>query len=149
MIRVISYRLASNAAVMALLADILSGIGYHDRASDLTRISGIFSDHEAELAKDDLHYRPTDREHALDLAARIREEIEQAGASAAAAVKDQRDAVWTLASRAYAEVRRGAAFMAPSRPGLLDRFPALNSYGQSSKKAAGPAPAPTPEQPTA
>jgi hypothetical protein len=150
MIRVIKYRLASNAAVMALLDDILAGIGYHDRASDLTRISGIFSGHEAELAKDDLHYRPTDREHALDLAARIREEIKQAGASAAAAVKDQRDAIWTLASRAYAEVRRGAAFMEPARPGLLDRFPALNSYGQSSKKAAAPAPTPaTPEQPTA
>ena len=148
MIRLISYRLAGDADVMAIIADVLKGTGYLDRGSDLTRLAGIYADRDSELAKDDLNYRSTDRAHALDLAARIREEIKRAGASAAAAVKAQRDAIWTLAVRAYNEVRRGAAFMEPARPGILDLFPPLNAHGHKSAKTAQPAEK-TPEPATA
>lgn len=139
LLRLIEYRLGHDPEIAAKLVDIKSGQGYHDRASDLTRLAGIAEAHDANLSKDDIHYRPTDRADALHQAARIHEEIQRAGVSAADEVKDLRAAIWTLASRAYAEVRRGAQFMEKSRPGIMASFPPLNAYGTSK-----PAPAEAP-----
>ncbi len=137
MLEVLDYNVGDLDGVAAELASIRSGAGYTDLAQDLSRLSRLYDEHRATLAKDKVKYRAADAKTASELARTILESVKT---HATAEWVDKSQRVWTLLRASYDEVRRAAMFLFAREPERLALFPSLFAAARSergSSKAAG------------
>lgn len=137
MLRVAQYHLGDDEAIAAELADIISGIGYADRAADLLRLAQMYEIHEERLSRDPTHYRPGDRRRAGELANRLLHHMGEGAVSEERCWADYVQRAWTFAMVTYEEVCTTGRWLFRHEGGE-DRFPSLfKAVRQSSSSRAG------------
>jgi hypothetical protein len=141
LLRMLDYHVGSIGDVAAELADIRSGTGYQDRASDLARAADLWQRYRSELEADTRHFDPTDGDQARRYAETIVRALRDSLGSSVAQRADLRNRAYTLVFRLYNEVRAACLFLFRDDRAQLDLFPALR------KVVIGPRPRPRPETP--
>jgi hypothetical protein len=154
MLKVVEYHLTHRSETLGReIADIRSGTGHADMASDLSRLRILYVEQRAFLPQTggDPHYRPEDAESAGRLSSAILAEL------AAARTKAQEEAqalaarAWTLLVTTYDEVA-DAGRLILKREGGADLFPSLYTAGRAAPSATRrrtpKPPAPTSGTPT-
>lgn len=110
MMRVCEYVLIDHPTVGREVADIRSGTGHKDLATDLTRLANLYDLHEGLLAEmGGGHYRRSDSDDAKRLASRILYELSRGQAKAVKDAKDDTSRAFTVLRDAYDRIRRWAA----------------------------------------
>jgi hypothetical protein len=115
LLKLIEYHVGDVAEVATELADIQSGIGYQDRASDLTRAASLFEIWQDELRADQRRYDPNAgqlaRGYANDILTALRTSVH-----ASAEWADLRNRAWTHLSALYSEVEKTGAWVFRADP---------------------------------
>jgi hypothetical protein len=123
MLKVLAYHLDAVPEVVAEIADIRTGHGYQDRASDLARAAVLCERWRDELERDRRHFDPDDAGMARTYARSILIELrDSAGGRVAAEEVDLRNRTWTLLVRSYAEIRAAGAYVFRDDPAQRARF---------------------------
>lgn len=122
MIKVLDYHLSDNALMQAELADIRSGQGFQDLASDLTRLAAHYTAHKTTIQIDAKHYDPADETLARGIANEIYVSLQPADQHA---VVDLRNRAWTLVLETYNTIKAAADFIYRAQPRVLAQFPAM------------------------
>lgn len=140
MLRVLAYHFEKNPSMRAELADIRSGTGYVDLASDLMRLATHYSAHRAILAKDTTQYDVKDENLARGISKEIMSALRTAPDSG---IADLRNRCWTKALRVYSKLRIVAELVFFDTPNELAAFPAMRQavlalMGRNRATAADP-----------
>ncbi|MFO0611890.1 MAG: hypothetical protein U0414_04830 [Polyangiaceae bacterium] len=145
MIRVLTYHFEGNPSMRAELANIRSGTGYVDLASDLMRLATHYSAHRAILAKDTTQYDIKDENRARGVSKEIMTAMRSGPDSG---IADLRNRCWTKALRVYTKLRLGAEILYFDNPTEFAAFPpmrqavlALTGRGRSTPADPVPPPA--------
>jgi hypothetical protein len=137
MLHVLNYRLDGDTTAKAELADIASGNGYSDLASDLDRLAQLYDDYRDDLKSDTHRYQTGDAGRARELAKQI---VESLGASEDRTWTDAVNRSYAVLDETYAKVRAfGLALFLDQ--GGTDMFPSLFSVRASPTREPAEAPA--------
>jgi len=123
MLKVLTHQFDETTAVGLVLADIRSGTGHADLASDLTRLAQLYVKHAKVLANDHRFYAAADAAKARTLATEI---LESLGLDRGTGPADDMYAAFTVLSNAYADVQAAALFLFRNENGQA-RYPSLFS----------------------
>jgi hypothetical protein len=145
MLKVLEYHVGHIPEVAAELADIRSGVGYQDRASDLVRTASLVEKHASELAADTRYYEANDATVARQYAETIIGAMRVAMGKTAAEWSDLRQRAWFRLNFLYNEVLAAAGFVFRAEPEQRGLFVPLRQVLVPFKKrqpveTAGPAP---------
>lgn len=153
MLRVLSYHCDGDPVMRVELADIRSGQGYVDLASDLGRLSTHYFTHRAAISVDKVHYVAADEDRASAISNKI---VSALHAATDTTITDLRNRAWEKTLRTYAKLKAGMDFIFADSPMDLATFPSLRhavvqamprakaSADVTPTDAEGDAPAPAP-----
>jgi hypothetical protein len=147
--RQLEYHLDDLPQAMAQLADIRTGTGYQDTASDLSRLGRLHAEHEARLAGD-RRYDANDGAAAQVLATEILDGLRASMGREIAEWTDKRNRAWTAMASLYAEIIAAAQFVFRKEPNELALFVPLRAAATVNRRSAAPvdeAPVVVPEAP--
>ncbi len=152
MLKLIDYHLGDRTEVAAEIADIRSGSGYQDRASDLVRAAALWEHWRAELDQDKRFFDPKDGERARAYAEGIVRSLRVSLRANTAAWNDLRIRAWTLLNELYSEVRTTGVYLFRHEPAERDQFVPLRqavspTRGRPKAPPAEPELAPTEPEP--
>lgn len=122
MLRVLGYHFAADANMQAELADIRSGQGYVDLASDLARVATHYTRHRAILEKDVRFYKYEDMVRARGISSEILAALQ---AESDSTIVDLRNRAFTKMARVYARLKAACDFMFADSPTELATFQPL------------------------
>lgn len=137
LVRMLEYNLGHLPEVAARLASIKAGTGYADTASDLHRLSAIWSEHETTLAQDGNHYDPGDGARARELAAAILDALAQSQTAEARRWADLRTRCFTLLARWFEDIRSTCLWLHRNQPEQAAQVSALSSRTSRTRPKAG------------
>lgn len=141
MLRVLTYYFQDDALMTAELADIRSGQGYVDLASDLARLATHYTQHASALADDRKHYDPQDQVLARGISKEILSALQR---GADESIVDLRNRAFTKLARVYSRLKAAGDFIFSESQLELAMFPALRhavvSQTSRSQRSADPAP---------
>lgn len=140
MLRVLSYYFEDDALMNAELADIRSGQGYVDLASDLARVATHYTQHAAVLTADKKHYDPQDQVLARGISKEILSALQR---GADDSIVDLRNRAFTRLARVYARLKAAGDFIFSESALDLGMFPALRQavVSQTARSPKSTAPA--------
>jgi hypothetical protein len=133
MFTVCNYVLGRQPEVARLLADIRTGHGYQDLASDLDRLARLYHSHHQALSRDTARYVPEDAARARALDLRIISMMDADHRQNLSYWSDQSMRVATLLRAHYDEVASAAQWLMRGVSNHTTRFPSLFS-GQGPRK---------------
>ncbi len=134
MLRVLVYNLAHLPSVILEAEDIQQGTGYLDAASDLSRTSGLYTEHKDELKGDTKFYDPNDAQEAVRIASSIRESY-RTSSNQSELWADFAPRVFTHLTQLYKDLQETAHWLLRKDPAARDQFPALRTaIGITPKK---------------
>ncbi len=151
LLQLIEYHVGKVPEVAVEIADIRTGLGYQDRASDLARVAALWDEWERELRDDKRLYREHDSAKARDYAHQIVTALRAHTPDATAAWLDLRNRAWTLMSSLYTDVQAAGVFVFRHQPESAAQFVALRQavVHRRRRTTAGPSPAePPPPEPS-
>ncbi len=125
MLKLIEYHVGDLAEVAVELADIRSGTGYQDRASDLVRAASLFERHKRELEGDTRYYDVKDADVARRFAETIVESVRASMGKSVAEWSDLRARAWSRMAHLYSDVRSAGEFVFRRDLEQRDLFAAL------------------------
>ncbi len=127
MYKVAEYSLDEIPDASKRLADIRSGHGYIDLASDLTRLVNLYEDYKSILQKDKAKYNAADVQRALDLDQQITQRLNQTKQKRITLWTDQSARVATVLRAVYEDVAATGRWVLRHLPEetLDERFPSL------------------------
>jgi hypothetical protein len=125
MLKLIEYHMGNVPPVAVELADIKSGSGYQDRASDLVRAAALFDAHRAELQDDARYFSADDASVARGYAQTILDGVRASMGKSAAEWSDLRSRAHTRVVHLYGELKSAGEFVFRGQPEHRDRFVAL------------------------
>jgi len=132
MLKVVQYHLDDDPVLAAEIADIISGTGYSDLASDLQRLAVLYRDHE-EVLRSDAHFYCGDDQAAAVAAAEILRALARGEDEAVSHWIDQVNRSFAVLDRAYQRVRLfGLALYHGEH--AEERFPTFVSVRASSSR---------------
>ena len=150
MLRVLTYYFEDDALMKAELADIRSGQGYVDLASDLARLATHYTQHAAALAADKKHYDPQDQVLARGVSKEILSALQR---GADDSIVDLRNRTFTKLARVYARLKAAGDFIFADSPTQLALLPALRqaviNQTARSRRSSEPGTAESPVTPVA
>ena len=136
MMRVLAYHLGDNDEVVEQLADIRSGAGHLDLATDLMRLAELYEAHAETLAADTRHYRATDRDGARSLAMAIHQALGDGLDNERDEWAEYRARAWTFLVNTYEEVSALGRWI--YRHDDAERlFPSLYTIGRQRRRGNG------------
>ena len=147
MLKVLGHQFDETTPTGQVLADIRSGTGHADLASDLTRLAQLYVKHAKVLTNDKRYYQAGDAAKARALSTQI---LEALGLDRGTGPADDMYAAFTVLSTAYADVQSAASFLFRNENGE-ERYPSLFSVraDPSPRKSGGDTPAPSAASPAA
>jgi hypothetical protein len=125
MLAVSEYMLGREPEVVTLLADIRSGSGYADLATDLERLGKVYEAHKAALAKDQVRYRAQDAATARALDGEIMDTLDADRRKSVLRWSAEATKVSAVLKASYEEVAETARWLMRGSPDLAARFPSL------------------------
>jgi hypothetical protein len=151
MLRVLDYHFENHPGMQSELADIRSGQGYQDMATDLTRLAGHYNAHKDKLSVDKVRYDPADEARARAVAKRILKALMEA--TKGNDIADLRNRAWTKVVWNYSVLKAAADFIWQGNPRELALFPSLRTaalaMSPGGQTAAEPPAAPVDSDPPA
>lgn len=148
MLKLIQYHVGDHADVASEITDIRSGIGYQDRASDLTRAAVLWERYQSELENDQRNYDANDATQARSYAEAILQAL-RASLGSAADWADLRNRAWSRLNKLYAELRAAGVFVFRDEPELRTLFVPLRQAVSPRRPRSKPEPPPAPPTNTA
>ncbi|MFO0613671.1 MAG: hypothetical protein U0414_13830 [Polyangiaceae bacterium] len=146
MLRVLGYHFVGDPDMTAELADIRSGQGYMDLATDLARLATHYTQHASALAEDKRHYHANDQVRARGISKEIFAAL-QGGSDTA--IVDLRNRAFTTLLEVYGRLKAAGDFIFADSPTDLALFPALRQavVARTARSRRGPADPAVPETP--
>jgi hypothetical protein len=135
LLKLLEYHVGSIPDVAAELADIRSGSGYQDRASDLMRAAILWERWRAELEGDKRLFDAGDGQKAKALAEAIVTALRASLGTNLAEQADLRNRAWSLLSRLYNEVRAAGLFVFRNDPAELEHFAPMRQVVTSRSRS--------------
>jgi hypothetical protein len=136
MLRLIEYHVGDRAEVAKELADIRSGTGYQDRASDLVRAASLFERFESELEGDTRHYDRALAREARRYAQQIVENIRASLGTQAAEWLDLRSRAYSRMLALYGELQAAGDFVFRRDPVQRELFTTIRRLIVPSRRPA-------------
>jgi len=157
MLKLIEYHVGTRPTVAAEIADIRSGQGYQDRASDLVRAAKLWDDWHDEIQDDKRNFDPGDGAQARSYAQAIVRALSASMSAGAADTTDMRNRAWSLLTSLYSDVIAAGEFLFRRSPADLEILVPLKQAVNPTKarpktdgpEEPGPPPAPGPTPPPA
>ena len=134
MLQLLEYHLSDLPLVERELAEVRSGQGYEDLASDLVRLAELHEAHRGEIVGDTRHYLVADASEARADALQIMTELAEHDEGARSWVEAARRCA-ALLDHAYREVSAAAAWIYRNDPTLAELIPSLHGL---ARKRRGP-----------
>jgi hypothetical protein len=125
LLKLLEYHVGDHPDVAVELADIRSGAGYQDRATDLVRAASLFEQHRTELEQDQRYFNAEAAQVARGYAQAIIESIRASMGRSAAEWSDLRSRAWSRMTYLYNEVRAAGEFVFRNEPEQRDLFTSL------------------------
>jgi hypothetical protein len=135
MLRLVNYHLRDEHTV-AIIADIESGQGHADLASDLLRLSKLYEVNHERLAQDHTYYRPEDAARADEIARRIYAHLGGDTDSEERTWAGYVQRTWTLLLDTYDEISAAGRWLYRKDNGE-ERFPSLIASQRQTAKRNG------------
>lgn len=122
MLKVLAYHCDHDPVMRVELANIRSGQGYIDLASDLGRLATHYFTHRAAISVDKVHYVATDEDRASDISNKI---VTALHTAADTSLTDLRNRAWEKTLRTYSKLKAAMDFIFADSPFDLATFPSL------------------------
>lgn len=100
-LKLLDYHVGHLPAVAREIADIRSGVGYQDRATDLVRAAALLDAHQPELEGDTRRYQRGDAAAARDLARQIVGQLQESASAQAISWSDLRTRAFSRMAHLY------------------------------------------------
>lgn len=137
MMRLLDHYFEDDAQIGLELADIRLGSGHADLASDLRRLSSLYSKPRihAVVSRDPKFFDPTDEAEARRIAQAIDEQLDGHHNTDQRSLSLRLAQAWTLLDRGYSQLRRAATFLFWDDDDALRRYPLLFTLGRPAASA--------------
>jgi hypothetical protein len=148
LLKLVEYHVGDQPRVAVELADIRSGAGYQDRATDLVRAAALFDRHHDELEQDARYYDAGLGDGARRYAEAIVESLRASLGRTAAEWSDLRSRAWSQMVQLYDQVRAAGEYVFRNEPEQADLFQKLRQVVVPNRRMRkDPTPADPPETP--